>query len=348
MTTTAQPSLENFYDEDRVRQLRTSPINGIAPMGTMEIDMGKLDAEATNPGSDQYSRRYEKRMPDIRESWDIMQRIVYPPVVCQHPDLAGRFLIIDGHGRTDEVRRRGVKKISAIVYPPLTLEQRICLREVLNAAQEPFDTSLVLKDLYLLAKERGLDVRNEHDLNSLLADLPEGIRKHSDKLKILARWPEDIANLISVDDDQSAGVLGIDKLKELDITVGCLRRHHPGIAESYEGEKLHRQMLHLYNSNHFKGGKTQVTLRETRTLLKNLPQDHKLVKSFIDGVIDFPAFKAEAEPHVHQRSGGADLVALCKDLSSVLTDVDSESLTAVERRSLQRTADMMSQVLKEV
>lgn len=51
--------------------------------------------------------------------------------------------------------------MNGYIYPPLFLEQRIVLRQMLNTAQAPFDTGLRIKDLFVLFKERDLDVRND-------------------------------------------------------------------------------------------------------------------------------------------------------------------------------------------
>ena len=93
-----------------------------------------------------------------------MGTIVYPLVISEEGDGSGRFWIVDGHGRYGELNRRGVAMVNAYIYPPLSLEQRILLRQVLTAAQAPFDTGLVIRDLFILAKERRLDVRNDNDL----------------------------------------------------------------------------------------------------------------------------------------------------------------------------------------
>ena len=211
---------------------------------------------------------------NIRESFDIIGRIVYPLVVCEKGDGSGRYSTIDGHGRRDEAMRRGVRTMRAIVFPSLNLEQRICLREVLNAAQEPFDTPLVLKDLTLLARERGLDVKDKNDLESLLADLPVSIRNHSKKLQLLAKWPSEIADKIGVDDNTEAGVIGLDKVKELDLLIASIHKNHPAVAKSFSGEKLYKQLMKLYLSGTFRdGGRSQDTIRDVNRILKKLPQE---------------------------------------------------------------------------
>jgi ParB-like chromosome segregation protein Spo0J len=334
---------------DQVDFLKRSPIHGIKPVAEREIELSLIDEDPSNPGSDKFSKRYDRRAPDIRESFDIIGGIVYPLVVCEKGDASGRYTIIDGHGRGDEAKRRGEKKMRVIIFPPLTLEKRICLREVLNAAQEPFDSPLVLKDLSLLAEERGLDIRNDNDLESLLADLPASIRNHRKKLKLLAKWPSEVANKIGVDDNAEAGVIGLDKVKELDLLVGSVKKNHPETAKLFLGDKLQKQVLKLYFNGTFRdGGRSQDTIRDVNRILKKLPQDHPSTKKFLKGSLSLGEFKAETELELSDRTGRDGLVGLCKDLNALLTDVDALHLTAAERRSLKRTAELASQVLSEV
>jgi hypothetical protein len=345
-TSTATSTAKQINDQ--IDLLKLSPIHGLKVIAEREIDLSLIDKDKSNPGGDEFSRRYEKRAPDIRESFDIIGGVVYPLVLCEKPGESGRYLIIDGHGRRDEAKRRGVKKMRAIVFQALTLEQRICLRQVLNAAQEPFDTPLVLRDLHLLAKERGLDIRNANDLKSLLSDLPARIRKHEDKLKILSKWPVEVADRIGVDDDDKAGVIGFDKVKELNALVNGVQRSHPDTSKAFPGDKLYKQALKLYFDGKFRDGRrSQDTIRDARGLLKKLPENHPAAKKFIGGDMEFTQFKAEAERNIPERSAKHGLVEVCKELTSLLTDADVRNLTVVERRALKRTADLASQVLSE-
>lgn len=335
-------------DSDQVDLLRRSPIHDLVAIENQEIDLEKIDEDPTNPGTDKLSLRYKRRMPDIRDSFDIIGRAVYPPVVCQSA-TSERYITIDGHGRLHEAKRRGQKTIRCIVFPQLTLEQRICLREVLNAAQEPFDTPLVLKDLSLLAGERGLDIRNDDDVDSLLSDFPAKIRKQREKLKLLAKWPSDLADKVAVDEDPTAGVIGIDKVKELNSFVSAIQNSHPQIAKAFTGDQLHKQALKLYFDGRFRDGRrTQDTIRDARRLLKKLPQDHDAADRFVKGKTDFNEFKADAERGLPDRPGKHGVVGLCKELAALLTDIDASNLTADERRSLKRTAELASQVLSEI
>lgn len=330
-------------------KLKNSPIHGIRPIGEREIDIALLDTDPTNPGSDQFSKRYKRRGDSIRESFHIIGGPVYPLVVCESTEKPGRYLIIDGHGRGDEAQRSPQKTIRVIVFPALTLEQRICLREVLNAAQEPFDTPLVLRDLQLLAQERGLSIRNPNDVKSLLADLPLNVRKMEDKLNLLAKWPEQVLEQVGIDDDDSKHIIGFDKIKHLDVVVNAVREQHPKVVREFAGDKLYLQVLDLYFQKLFRGGRrSQETTREAAKLLKQLPQDDPLVKRFLKGKVDFNNFETQAKRKITLQSEKDDLVPLCKELNALLTDLDVNNLTSVERRSLKRTAELASQVLAEM
>jgi len=206
---------------DNIQMLTGSPIHGVKQIGEHPVDISLLDTDPTNPGSDAYSKRYKRREKPISERYDILGGIIYPLVVCTKGDGTGRFRIVDGHGRRDEAVRRNQKETTRIIFPPLNLEQRILLRQVLNAAQEPFDTPLVLRDLHLLARERNLDLTNDMDLRALLTDLPVNIRKHEDKLKVQAKWPSDVSDKIGIDGNEESGVIGYDKIKETRPICGC-------------------------------------------------------------------------------------------------------------------------------
>ena len=133
------------------------------------------------------SSRGSRRAGSIRCFYHILSRIVYPIIVCQHPDQPGRYIHIDGYGRLKEAKARGRQLIDAIVFPPLDLEQRICMRQTLNAAQEPFDAVSIIQDLQELAKIRNVDTSDPEQVKTLVRDLPERVRKKEKDLLMLAR-----------------------------------------------------------------------------------------------------------------------------------------------------------------
>src|ERR1043166_1508603 len=134
-------------DLPNVEALRSSPVHDLIPLNgvPISIDIHSIEIDPTNPGGVTESMRYQRRAPSIHDSYDILNRIVYPILVCVHPEKSDKYMHIDGFGRLDEAHVRGQKKILAIVYPPLSLEQRICLRQTLNAAQEAFDAASIIE-----------------------------------------------------------------------------------------------------------------------------------------------------------------------------------------------------------
>jgi hypothetical protein len=328
-------------------QLRKSPVRNLPAPENMVVDMALIDDDPTNPGADETSGRYDRRAESISDSFDILGGPVLPLVLCRNPEAPKRFIIVDGHGRRDEARRRNQQSIKALVFPPLTLEQRVCFRQTLNAAQEPFDPPLILKDLQLLAKLRKLDIRKETDLRALLGDMPYNVRKHYTKLRLLSRWPEAVADKIGIDDDDKLGILGFEKVKELDGLVTALKRSHPGVAARYPGDALYKQVLNLYHAGYFRnGGRSQEAIREARKLIKKLPKDHALASGLAGGDIAFGEFQQAAAAQV--QAGHQHIVNLCKDITVLLTDLDPATLSAPEIRSIERTADLMGKVLAEI
>jgi hypothetical protein len=108
-------------------------------------------------------------------------------------------------------------------------------------------------------------------------------------------------------------------------------------------------VLRLYFDGMFRDGRrSQDTIRDARKLIKRLPQEHPLVKKFLKGGLTYSDLAVEASPTLESSAGQEDLTPLCKKLNALLTDVDAHNLTAAERRSLKRTADLVSQVLTEV
>jgi hypothetical protein len=182
-----------------------------------------------------------------------------------------------------------------------------------------------------------------------LADLPQNIRKQEPKLRLLAKWPEEVVNQIGIENDDDARIIGLDKVRSLDSVVNAVKDNHPEIAKAFAGEKLYLQVLELYFQKRFRGGRrSQETTRDACKLLEKLPQNHLLVKKFLKGNLDFSDFEHQAKRTINMNSEKEELVPLCKELNALLTDVDVHNLTSVERRSLKRTAELVSQVLTEM
>jgi hypothetical protein len=335
---------------EMIQQLRSSPIRGITPISPdpIEIDLDQIETDPTNPGADETkSLRYQRRQGSIRDSYDIMGSIVYPPVVCQHAVDRQRYIHVDGYGRLSELRSRGVKRVRAFIFPPLTLEQRICLRETLNAAEEPFDAVSVLQDLRHLGKERGLDLANPEQVRTLVRDLPEKVQNFEDDLVLLGRWhPEAVAKL-GESYSGNGQAIGIDKFRELDGIIAALRKRHPKTLEKLGGEKkLSLQLARMYVEDKFRmGARSQHAIRSVKRIINQLPPEHEKLFAFFDQQLPWTALPAP-EPSPQKSAQPADLVEVCKQFTAVLLEVDEPSALSVkERRALDRTSTVLNQVL---
>ncbi len=332
-----------------VKQLRTSPIRGIVPVSPdpIEIDLDQIEIDPTNPGADETkSLRYQRRQGSIRDSYDIMGSIVYPPVVCEHTVDAGRYIHVDGYGRLSELRGRGVKRVRAFVFPPLTLEQRICLRETLNAAEEPFDAISVLQDLRHLGKERGLDLANPEQVRTLVRDLPEKVQKFEDDLVLLGRWHPDAVAKLGENYSGNGQAIGIDKFRELDSIIGVLRKRHPKTLERLGGEKrLSLLLARMYAEGKFRmGSRSQDAIRSARRAISQLPPEDERLFNFFDQQLPWTILIPDPPPP--KLTPQTDLVEVCKEFAAVLLVVEEPSALSVkERRALDRTLAVLNQVL---
>jgi len=333
-----------------IQQLRSSPIRGILPISPdpIEVDFDRIDIDSTNPGADEVtSLRYGRRAGSIRDSLDIIGSVVYAPVVCQHPEDPTRFIHIDGYGRLSELRNRGIKRIRVIVFPPLTLEQRICLRETLNAAQEPFDAVSVLKDLWQLAKERGLNLNSPEQVRTLVRDLPEKVQKFEEALVMLGRWHPDAVAKLGESYGANGQAIGLDKFKELDAIIAAVRKVHPKTLERLGGERAFSQRLaQMYIDDKFRmGTRSQHAIRQVARTVKLLPPEHEKLFSFFDEQRPWTTLSGPELPPPPPPSA-PDLVEFCKAFTAVLLEVEEPSALSVkERRALDRTATVLNQVL---
>ncbi|MCH8186466.1 MAG: hypothetical protein IH862_10240 [Chloroflexi bacterium] len=337
-----------------VAALRMSPIHGIKPISDhpewLEID--SIEDDPTNPGREtSESLRYQRREPSIRDSYDIIGHIVYPIVVCQHPDETkrqqGLYMNIDGHGRRDQLRRRNESRIWALVYPPLSLEQRVCFRQTLGAAQEQFDAVSVIKDLDVLAQERGLDLSNAADVQVLIRDLPEKVRRYEEDLLMLARWDLDSANAVALGESYKRGsnVIGLDKIRAMTKIVDAVQKFHPELYKSAGGDrKLTKTLASMYGDMKFSTGtRSQEAIRKVASAIRELPEDDALVTRFFKDELDHTALA----PYAKTRGGTKDIVGVCGDLAQLLVLVDPAELSDQERRALTGITSMIGPLVSD-
>lgn len=335
--------------------LNAKPLNNGQPM---EIAIELIDLDETNPGivkdKTEQTIRYRRRGPNIIESYAILGGPLYPVIVCKLPN--GRYLLVDGHGRFEEVDTSKVKFLRAIVFPEMSLEQRICLREILNAAQEPFDAGLILKDLRMLAKERGLNVRNEDHMDKLLADLPQRVRGQRDNLLMLARWPEVLADKISVEGKK--GTIGIDQVNNLTQLVQAIEDKYPEITNDYPGDKLHHRVLERYFEGAFREeGRAQDNIRfVTRTVKTMAKKQYSVLLNFISGENTLAQFRATIVPTKATKGGKKsstqnleddDLISRFLKMTHAIVDA-ADSLSDVEKQFVAANANLILERLKSL
>jgi hypothetical protein len=327
--------------------LRESPVHGIKPRNEhpVVIDLDAIDIDPTNPGGVTESLRYKRRQPSIRDSYDILAQIIYPVIVCEHPEDDTRYIHVDGFGRITEARARGQKQICAIVFPSLTLEQRICLRQTLGAAQEPFDVASIIRDLQELARTRKIDLNNPEQIKTLVRDLPEKVRKHEKDLVMLARWHPDAVDSLGETYRKEGTAIGIDKIRGMDRILRILETRHPQTLEKLGGQQtMSLKLAKMYVAKKFsEGTRSQEAIRRVaQTFDAALEND----PAILDFLANEKSYSELPKVPTNGAASESSVVHLCKQLMAVLADLETDSLTPAARRTLERTDAVLDQVLK--
>jgi hypothetical protein len=333
-----------------VAALRASPIHNLKPITEepASINIGDVDLDPTNPGQVTESLRYQRREPSIRDSYDILGGIIYPIVVCQNAEHAGHFIHIDGFGRLEHLRQRGERKVRAYIYPPMTLEQRICFRETLNAAQEPFDAASIIKDLQMLAEERGLDIHNKEHVETLVRDLPERVQKHKKDILELSRWHTDAITKLGESYETNPRSIGVDQIRGLGRIMTMMKKRHEDTLERLGGlQDLSKQLVQMYIDRRFsENGKSQQGIRDVVRSLRTIqPDDPSIIKFFEDEIGIRELEKAANESVPNEKDIVLDS---CAKFIKVLLNLNTKRLTEDETAALQRTATVLNSVLSEV
>jgi hypothetical protein len=334
-----------------ITALRNSPINGIKPMteDLQWVPLDKIEVDPTNPGGITSSLRYQRREPSMQDSYDIIGGKVYSVLICQHTDpekqRQGIYIVVDGHGRYDQARRRNQASIQAIVYPPLTLEQRICLRETLGAAQESFDAISVIEDLRLLAVERQLSLDEPDDIKVLIRDLPEKVRRREKDLLTLARWDPEAMKRLGESYSIAGNTIGIEKVKELTGIVDAVKKAHPQTYETLGRDHgITKKLAKMYLERKFsQGTRSQDAIRQVRSAITELPSNEPLVRRFIRDELSQEALA----PFAKKGSSLKDIASVCQALVQRLLALDPAALNDEELRMLRRTNLQIAETLKE-
>ena len=333
-----------------VAALRASPVHNLKTI-TEEpvwINIGDVDLDPTNPGQVTESLRYKRREPSIRDSYDILGGIIYPIVVCQNAEHAGRFIHIDGFGRLEHLRQRGEKKVRAYIYPSMNLEQRICFRETLNAAQEPFDAASIIQDLRTLAGERGLDIHNTEHVETLVRDLPEKVRNRKRDILILSSWHPDAIDKIGESYNTDRESIGLDQVRGLGRIMAVTEKRHPDTFKKLGGlQELSKKLVQFFLDERFSGnGKSQQGIRAVVRSLKKIQPDDLNILKFFEDKISVRELEQAAEESVPNEQ---DIVLDgCTKFAKVLLGLNIKLLTEDEAAALKRTATVLDSVLSEV
>lgn len=341
---------EQIHDQPELGTLSDSPVHGLKPL-TEEpvwINIGDIDIDPTNPGSVTESMRYQRRAPSMRDSYDIFGRIVYPIIVCQNPEAAQRFIHVDGFGRLEQLKERGQERIRAYIYPPMSLEQRICFRQTLNAAQEPFDAVSIIQDLRILAKERNLDIHNVEHLKTLVRDMPEKVRKHERDILQLSRWDSGIVDLLGESYSASTRSIGLDQIRSLGRVMDVMIFRHPETLKklgSLQAFSARLAEMHL-NRRFAQDGRSQEGIRLVIRSLKTLPPDDPIILDFFENNMTCRELDQVAKANLPVETGL--VVASCTNFLNMLLNVNVDRLTDDDVNALRRTATVLNGVVSEV
>jgi ParB-like chromosome segregation protein Spo0J len=332
-------------EQSDVSALRSSPIHDSLPIhpNPVPIEVSSIELDPTNPGSATQSMRDSRRRGSIRDSYDILSRIIYPVIVCEKEGNPDRYIHVDGYGRLKEAQARGQQKISAIVYPPLSLEQRICMRQTLNAAQEPFDAVSIIHDLRELARIRRVDTSDPEQVRTLVRDLPERVRKHEKDLLMLARLHPKAVSAMGESYRKDGATIGLDKFRNIARVLRTMEERHPKSVARLGGSKeLSLKISKMYLDKKFsEGTRSQEAIRRVAQALDHLPPDDSKISDFFANERSYTDLDGSGV----ESSGKSPLVEACRSLTKILVDVDIDSLTSAELRALERTESVLNKVL---
>jgi ParB-like chromosome segregation protein Spo0J len=331
-----------------VAALRSSRVHRLTPLHdkAVPVEVSSIDLDPTNPGLATQSLRDSRRAGSIRDSYDILSRIIYPVIVCQNPEQPGRYIHIDGYGRLKEARARGLQSIDAIVYPPLDLEQRICMRQTLNAAQEPFDAVSIIHDLQELARIREVDTSDPEQVRTLVRDLPERVRKHEKDLLMLARLHPSAVLAMGESYRKDGATIGLDKFRNISRVLRSLEERHPKTVTKLGGPKeLSLKVSKMYIDKKFsEGTRSQEAIRRVAQALDHAPENDPRVTEFFENERPFTEL-VTFSGGFEESAGKSAVIEACRNLAKLLVDVDTELLTTAELRALERTESVLNKVL---
>jgi hypothetical protein len=230
----------------------------------------------------------------------------------------------------------------------MTLEQRICFRETLNAAQEPFDAASIIKDLQILAEERGLDIHNKEHVETLVRDLPEKVRKHKNDILELSRWHPNAITALGESYGTNRKSIGVDQIRGLGRIIAVLEKRHQSTFEKLGGSQdLSKKLVKFYLDGRFsENGRSQQGIRSVIKSLNTIqPDDPFILKYCEDGISIRELEKAAEESKLNEQGV---VLSGCSKFIDVLLSLNTKRLTEDEMAALKRTDSVLNEVLSEV
>jgi len=307
----------------------------LQPGELRSIPMDNLIQDPDNPGWNKKSLRRFVQSEKIGEAFEMFNgTVIVPIVVAKHESKKNTYYLIDGHGRVAEASDRGFEEIDARVLEFLDPLQRIVLRESLNNGQTSIDPTVQLADVFLVAKKMNKDVRDAEDVEEILAVFPPTLRNAArKKLKLLRDWPAPIVKQLSADAVKLGGI-AYNKIEELNPLAKVLKKKH-----GY-GEEVYGKLVDLYKGgNAFAGGRSQETIRRSKSIVGNLPAAHKLVAHFLEGDIDLAQLEQKSRSVIdaaQSQESEPDQSELVKRIMAELDDLDVDSLDSKQRKGFAR------------
>jgi len=261
---------------------------------------------------------------------------------------AGKFIHVDGVGRLEQLKERGEKRVRAYVYPPMTLEQRICFRQTLNAAQEPFDPVSIIQDLRILAKERNLDIHNPDHIKTLVRDMPEKVRKHEKDVLELSRWHSDVIDVLGESYTENPKAIGLDQTRNPGRVLTAMARRHESTLKKLGGiQPVSKQLADMYFNRRFaEDGRSQEGIRIVVRCLKTLPEDHPAVLKFFANNMTCRELDRCAKETTPLEKGF--IVSGCTNFINMLLGLNVSQLTEDDKNALRRTVAVLDSVISEV
>jgi hypothetical protein len=227
----------------------------------------------------------------------------------------------------------------------MNLEQRICLRQTLGAAQEAFDPASVIADLKLLAQERDLDIENPSHVETLIRDMPAKVQQRRRDLLTLARWDSSMVDKVGESPNAGSDTIGLDKIKGLTRIVDAVKKHHPVVYKRLGADKgLTKKLGTMYLDRKFSHGtRSQEAIRKVTAGITALDTNDPDVQRYLEHELPYDVMANFAPA----KSAKDDIESVCKQLVQLLLKADSSKLSSDELSILKRSNVQIINLLQE-